>query len=45
MGTIEYGKLANMTVSDCDFLHDDIGKVAQAKIVATIIDGEEAYKA
>ncbi|MBQ9633067.1 MAG: amidohydrolase, partial [Lachnospiraceae bacterium] len=24
MGSIEFGKLANMTVSDCDFLHDDI---------------------
>ncbi len=45
MGTIEYGKIANMTVFDCDFLHDDIEKVAQAKIIATIIDGEEAYKA
>ena len=24
MGSIEFGKLANMTVFDCDFLHDDI---------------------
>ena len=31
-------------VFDCDFLHDDIEKVAQANIVATIIDGEEVYK-
>ena len=44
MGTIEFGKLANMTVFDCDFLHDDIEKVGRAKIVATIIDGEEVYK-
>ena len=29
----------------CDFLHDDIEKVAQANIVATIIDGKEVYKA
>ena len=29
---------------DCDFLHDDIEKVAQANIVATIVDGEEVYK-
>ncbi|MBO5550951.1 MAG: amidohydrolase family protein, partial [Lachnospiraceae bacterium] len=45
MGSIEYGKLANMTVCDCDFLHDDIEKVAEAKVVATIVDGKEAYKA
>lgn len=45
MGSIEFGKIANMTVFDCDFLHDDIEKVAQAKIIATIIDGEEVYKA
>ena len=45
MGSIEFGKLANMTVFDCDFLHDDIEKVAQANIVATIVDGEEVYKA
>ena len=45
MGSIEFGKLANMTVFDCDFLHDDLDKVAAAKVVATIIDGEEVYKA
>jgi hypothetical protein len=45
MGSIEVGKLANMTVFDCDFLHDDIEKVAQASLAATIVDGEEVYKA
>ena len=45
MGSIEFGKIANMTVFDCDFLHDDIEKVAQANIVATIVDGEEVYTA
>lgn len=44
LGSIEYGKIANMTVFDCDFLHDDIEKVAQAKLVATIVDGEEIFK-
>ena len=44
MGSIEFGKIANMTVFDCDFLHDDIEKVAQANIIATIVDGEEVYK-
>ena len=45
MGSIEFGKIANMTVFDCDFLHDDIEKVAQANIIATIVDGEEVYRA
>ena len=45
MGSIEFGKLANMTVYDCDFLHDDIEKVAQASLIATIVDGEEVFKA
>ncbi len=45
LGSIEFGKIANMTVLDCDFLHDDIEKVGQANIIATIVDGEEVYKA
>lgn len=45
LGSIEVGKIANMTVFDSDFLHDDIEKVAQANIVATIVDGEEVFKA
>ncbi len=45
LGSIEFGKIANMTVFDCDFLHDDIEKVAKANIIATIIDGKEVYKA
>ena len=44
LGSIEFGKVANMTVFDTDFLHDDIERVAQAKIVATIVDGEELYR-
>ena len=44
MGSIEVGKIANMTVFDCDFLHDESEKVANAKVVATIVDGEEVYK-
>ena len=45
MGSIEFGKLANMAVFDCDFLHDSAEKVAQANIIATIVDGEVVYKA
>ena len=44
LGSIEVDKIANMTVFDCDFLHDDIEKVAKANVVATIVDGEEVYK-
>ena len=44
LGSIEFGKIANMTVFDCDFLHDDLDKIAKANIIATIIDGEEVYK-
>ena len=44
VGSIEFGKIANMTVYDCDFLHDDLEKVAEAKLVATVVDGEEVYK-
>ena len=45
LGSIEFGKVANMTVCDCDFLHDSIEKIEQASIVATLVDGEEVYKA
>lgn len=45
LGSIEFGKIANMTVFNCDFLHDDLDKVAKAHVVATIVDGEEVYKA
>ena len=44
LGSIEVDKIANMTVFDCDFLHADIEKVAQANIIATIVDGEEVYR-
>ena len=45
LGSIEVDKIANMTVFDCDFLHADIEKVAQANLIATIVDGEEVFKA
>lgn len=28
-----------------EFLHDDIEKVAKARVIATIVDGNEVYKA
>jgi predicted amidohydrolase YtcJ len=45
MGSIEFGKLANMAVFDCNFPHDGLDKVARAKVIATIVDGEEVYRA
>ena len=44
LGSIKFGKLANMTVFDCDFLHDDLKKIMEGNIVAAIVDGEEVYK-
>ena len=44
MGSIGFGKIANMTVYDCDFLHDDIERVAEANLIATVVDGVEVYK-
>ena len=34
-----------MTINVARQWHDDIEKVAQANIVATIVDGEEVFKA
>lgn len=45
MGSIAPGKLANFTVADKDFLKCDIMDLPDAKIMATIIDGEIVYKA
>jgi predicted amidohydrolase YtcJ len=44
LGSIEFGKVANMSVYDCDFIHADIEKVLEANLVATIVDGEEVFK-
>lgn len=45
MGSLEVGKLANMAVYNCDFLNDEASKVAASKCVATIVDGQEVYRA
>ena len=42
---IEENGVTSMTVYDCDFLHDSIDKVGEAKLIAAIVDGEEVYKA
>ena len=45
LGSLEIGKIANMSVFDTDFLADDIEKVGQANVVGTIVDGEIVYRA
>ena len=45
MGSLEVGKIANMAILDTDLLHDDIEKIPFARVVATVVDGEEVYKA
>jgi len=45
MGSISLGKLANFTVFNRDFMHDDFAQIEKARCLATIVDGEEVYKA
>ncbi len=45
MGSLEYGKLANITVFDKDFMNDDFADIEKAKCLATFVDGEQVYKA
>ena len=46
LGTFAIGKRADATVFDKDFLiNQDLAEVANIKLIATIIDGEEVYKA
>ena len=45
MGTISIGKLANFAVLDKDFMLDDMAEIEKASCLATIVDGEEVYKA
>lgn len=44
MGSLEIGKLANITVFDKDFLKDDLKDLENAKCLATIVDGEIVYR-
>ncbi len=45
LGTLEVGKIANLTVFDTDFLNCDVEAIPTAKLVATVVEGEEVYKA
>lgn len=43
IGRLMIGFAANMSVFDTDFLHADLKDVAEAKLVATVIDGNVAF--
>lgn len=45
LGTLEIGKIANMTVYDKNFLKDDLEEVGKSELVCTIVDGEIVYRA
>ena len=44
MGSISLGKIANFTVFDRDFMHDDFADIEKANCLATIVDGEQVYR-
>ena len=44
MGSIKKGKLANFAVLDKDLLNDPKDEILKAKIITTIVDGNEVYK-
>lgn len=43
LGSLAPGKVANVTVYDTDFLNAPIEEVPAAKLISTVIDGEEVY--
>lgn len=43
MGSLEVGKLANLTVFNQDFMKDDFADIEQAKCLATFVDGKKVY--
>lgn len=45
MGSIEKGKIANLVVYDNDLLNMPVEEVVNAKLLKTIVDGEEVYSA
>ena len=43
LGSIEVGKVANVTVYDKDFLNGDLEEIPQATLVSTIVDGNIVF--
>ena len=44
VGSLEIGKLANLSIFDKDFLTCPLEEIMDAQVVATIIDGAIVYK-
>ncbi len=42
-GTIERGKAADLVILDRHLFADDPGKIADARVLATLVDGEPVY--
>ena len=45
LGSLEVGKIANMSVLDVDLLNGDIETLPLGSVIATVVDGNEVYKA
>lgn len=45
LGTLEMGKIANLSIYDTDFMNAPLDDVAQAQLVATVVDGYVVYEA
>lgn len=45
LGSLEVGKIGNMSVFDVDLINGDIDHLPYGSAVATIVDGKEVYKA
>lgn len=44
LGSLEAGKIANATIYDKDFINDPVQEIPDAKLVATIVDGDVVYE-
>lgn len=45
LGSLEVGKIANMTIFDGDLINGDVELLPFTSVIATIVDGEEVYRA
>ena len=44
LGSLEVGKVANMSVLDTDLINDDVNDLPFASVVSTVVDGNEVFK-
>lgn len=43
LGTLEVGKIANLSIYDTDFMNAPLDQVVQAKLCYTVVDGDVVY--